>query len=467
MSTRFKILVPITAWAALVCVLGVCSVPPQYHAATEFWLWRLLFFLWLLPAVGWCLLLRNMLRPIRELGSAFEEIGRGNFEVRVPQLAQRGDDWARLYLTFREMQDSFQLRQDLIHDTNQRFVAMLASMAEGVMAIDGEGNVILANRAVRNMLMLTMPDIIGRRLLDMVRIPELFQAIEAAKQTGNFQQAEFKTLHEPRRVIDARLTSLDSKEKTGIAIVFRDVTELRVLETMRRDFVANVSHELKTPLASIKAYAETLRLGALNDQEKNLSFVQQIEAQAELLHLQIQDLMEIARVESGSLSSDLEPASVNQACSDCVGQLLDLAALAKIELSLELSREDPVVLASKEGLLTIVNNLVTNAINYTPAHGRVLVKTYRYAKEAVIEVVDTGIGIGKSHQSRVFERFYRVDKARSRDVGGTGLGLSIVKHTVQAFEGEITLASEIGKGTRFEIRFPLLDTEYTDNRLSM
>ena len=431
-------------------------------ALTGPWFWFGMFLLWMLPAMAWWLVLKNMLRPIGAMSEAFEDIGRGSFDVRIPELAFRGDDWSELYSQFRSMQDSFQLRQDLVHDTNQRFVAMLASMAEGVMAIDKDGNVILANRAVRNMLMLTMPDIIGRRLVQMVRIPELFQAIEAAQKTGNFQKAEFKTLHEPRRIIDARLTSLDSLEKNGIAIVFQDVTEIRALETMRRDFVANVSHELKTPLASIKAYAETLRMGALDDKEKNLSFVEQIESQADLLHLQIQDLMEIARVESGNLSSELEPVSVNQACSDCVSQLFDHAKMAGIELTLELTAEDPIVMASNGGLLTVVNNLVTNAIHYTPANGRVWIQTKREHHEAVIEIADTGIGIGKSHHDRVFERFYRVDKARSRDVGGTGLGLSIVKHTIQAFDGKISLESEIGKGSKFEIRLPLLSTEFVD-----
>ena len=426
------------------------------------WFWSGVFLLWLLPAIAWWMMLKNMLQPVEAMSEAFEDISRGRFDVRIPELAVRSDDWSELYSLFRSMQDSFQLRQNLMQDTNQRFVAMLASMAEGVMAIDNDGNVILANRAVRNMLMLTMPDIIGRSLVEMVRIPELFQAIEAAQETGNFQKAEFKTLHVPRRIIDARLTSLDSLEKSGIAIVFQDVTELRALETMRRDFVANVSHELKTPLASIKAYAETLRMGALHDEEKNMSFVEQIESQAELLNLQIQDLMEIARVESGSLSSELEPVSVNQACGDCVSQLFDHATLGEIELTIELTAEDPIVMASNDGLLTVINNLVTNAINYTPANGRVWIKTRREEQDAVIEISDTGIGIGKSHQDRVFERFYRVDKARSRDVGGTGLGLSIVKHTVQAFDGQILLESEIGKGTKFEIRIPLLSTEFVD-----
>lgn len=424
------------------------------------WFWPTLFLLWLLPALAWGIMLRRITLPIELMSTAFQDVRRGNFDVRVEQLSHRKGQWAEHYMQFRRMQKWFQRRQDAMHDSNQRFEAMLASMAEGVMAINSEGKIILANRAVRNMLMLTPTNIIGRRLRDLVRIPELLKVVEAAGQTGSFQKAEFKTLHQPRRVIDVRLTSLDNDDNNGvgIAIVFQDVTELRALESMRRDFVANVSHELKTPLASIKAYAETLRLGAINDQEKNLSFVEQIEAQAELLHLQIQDLMVIARVESGNLLADLEPVWVNQACSDCVNQLFDLARISEIELKIELSREDPAVMASNEGLVTILNNLITNAIHYTPPGRDVLVKTWQDGADAVIEVVDTGIGIGKSHQDRVFERFYRVDKARSRDIGGTGLGLAIVKHTVQAFDGRIKLESDIGKGTKFEIRFPLLNT---------
>lgn len=458
-TTRLKIWLPIGAWAIAMIALGIVL---KDHPRLWPQAYGVLLGLWLVPAFCWWKLVRNLLKPVQAMAMAFQEVERGEFNVRIPQLARRKDDWFELYSLFRSMQSAFQLRQDLMHDTNQRFVAMLSSMAEGVMAIDAGGNVILANRAVRNMLMLTMPDIIGRRLMDMVRIPELLHAIEQAQQTGNFQKAEFKTLHEPRRIIDARLTSLDNVEKTGIAIVFQDVTELRALENMRRDFVANVSHELKTPLASIKAYAETLKLGALYDSEKNLAFVDQIESQADLLHLQIQDLMEIARIESGSLGSDLEPVSVNQSCTECIKQLADLAAMSNIKLTTELSPEDPIVLASTDGLVTIVNNLVTNAINYTPAQGSVQITTSRDATQATIEISDTGIGIGSEHHDRIFERFYRVDKARSRDVGGTGLGLAIVKHTVQAFDGKIQLDSEIGKGTRFQIQFPLLNTEYVD-----
>lgn len=462
MSTYSKTWLPILAWTLVTMALMLWI---GFQITLTPLVWGGAGVVWLGPAVCWWFLIRNLTSPIRGLAKAFRELERGKLNVRVPELAIRRDDWGELYSLFRDMQNSFQLRQDLIHDTNQRFVAMLSSMAEGVMAVDSGGHVILANRAVRNMLMLTMPDIIGRRLMDLIRIPELLQSIELAQQTGNFQKAEFKTLHQPRRTIDARLTSLDNKEHTGIAIVFQDVTELRALETMRRDFVANVSHELKTPLASIKAYAETLKLGALYDAEKNLAFVEQIESQADLLNQQIQDLMEIARIESGRLCSDLEPISVNQGCVDCVAQLSELAKMSEIELTITLSQEDPIIMASNEGLLTILSNLVRNAINYTPAHGQVTLKTRRNDTETAIEIIDTGIGIGSEHHDRVFERFYRVDKARSRDVGGTGLGLAIVKHTVHAFNGRISLESEIGKGTRFEICFPILNIEYADQSL--
>ena len=237
-------------------------------------------------------------------------------------------------------------------------------------------------------------------------------------------------------------------------IVLRDVTDIVALENMRRDFVANVSHELKTPLASIKAYAETLRLGAINDQDKNLQFVTQIETQAELLNLQIQDLLEIARVESGSSAFNMENVDINYLCRQSVKDLQAQADQRKVELLLETGDDQLIAKAEGSGVTTIINNLISNAIHYTPADGTVHVRIRRSGEWVEIEVADTGIGISAEHQARVFERFYRVDKSRSRDLGGTGLGLAIVKHLTQAFEGQLKLTSQVGKGSSFRILLP-------------
>ena len=232
------------------------------------------------------------------------------------------------------------------------------------------------------------------------------------------------------------------------------MTDLHALENMRRDFVANVSHELKTPLASIKAYAETLRLGAIDDKNKNLQFVSQIETQAELLNLQIQDLLEIARVESGSAAFNIEDVNINSLCRRSAEALQPQATQRKVELLLEVSDEPLTAKAESNGVTTIINNLISNAIHYTPAGGQVQVRTQHTGQWVEIEVTDTGIGISPEHQARVFERFYRVDQARSREEGGTGLGLAIVKHLTQAFQGQLELDSQIGKGSSFRVLLP-------------
>jgi two-component system phosphate regulon sensor histidine kinase PhoR len=223
---------------------------------------------------------------------------------------------------------------------------------------------------------------------------------------------------------------------------------------MRRDFVANVSHELKTPLASIKAYAETLRLGAIHDDQKNIQFLDQIETQAELLNRQIQDLLEIARIESGSAAFKIETVELNTLCERSVKHLLPQALQRDVKLVFNSENETLNADAEANGVVTILNNLISNAIHYTPAGGQVTVKTRLAGEFSIIEVIDTGIGISQEHQTRVFERFYRVDKARSRDLGGTGLGLSIVKHLTQSMGGQVELESQIGKGSTFRVCLP-------------
>lgn len=237
-------------------------------------------------------------------------------------------------------------------------------------------------------------------------------------------------------------------------MVLHDITELRRLENLRREFVANVSHELKTPLASITAYAETLRLGAMDDRENNMRFLVRIEDQAERLHQLILDMLQIARVESGEEAFDITQVLIRRRVDGCCARNLEPAQRKQIDLSIEAPEEDLTVLADEDGLDTILDNLIGNAIKYTPEGGRVYVRWRDNNDYVELEVQDTGVGIAPEHQTRVFERFYRVDKARSRELGGTGLGLSIVKHLCQAFGGSVTLKSVEGEGCTFRIRLP-------------
>ena len=416
-------------------------------------LWTYAAVLGALTTILMALFTSSSMRPLSGFAAAARSIGQGNFRHRLPR-TNRHDEWSELDNALAQMQEEISLREDQFRETNTRSEAVLSSMIEGVLATDGNGRISISNRAAQRMLSLSSQDLIDRDLLAILRYPELHAAIESARNNKTTAKAEFETLNPERRRIKARATYLDSEPEQGVAIVLRDVTDLHALENMRRDFVANVSHELKTPLASIKAYAETLRLGAINDQDKNLQFVAQIETQAELLNLQIQDLLEIARIESGSAAFEMENVDISLLCKQSVEDLQAQAAHRNVELRFEAGETPLMATAEGNGVTTIVNNLVSNAIRYTPADGKVIVSTRLDAEWAVIEVIDTGIGISQAQQARVFERFYRVDMARSRDLGGTGLGLAIVKHLTHSLGGKVELESQIGKGSTFRVRFP-------------
>ncbi len=398
---------------------------------------------------------RNM-EPLNQFSLAARRIGLGRYE-RSTILKYRRDEWGELAEAFEQMQDEIALREDNLLENSQRLEAVLSSMIEGVIAIDGNGIVMLANEAACRMLSLSLGELLGRKLLEMIRIPELQDAIARTQLQRKFSKSEFSTLSDPPRRLKVRVTVLAKQSQRGIAIVLHDVTELRQLETMRQDFVANVSHELKTPLSSIKAYAETLKMGALYDQKKNLHFVEQIESQAEQLERQIHDLLELAKVESGKAAFQFTEVDINDVCAACFHQFLPHAEKNLVRLESNNCAGLPLVRADRAALETIVKNLVANAIHYTLAGGTVSIETKIELHEAIIQVSDTGIGIAADQQSRIFERFYRVDRARSRDKGGTGLGLSIVKHLTQAFDGTVHLESQLGKGSRFQVRIPLTE----------
>ena len=395
----------------------------------------------------------RMMQPLGRFADSAREMVSGTYE-HIPDLATRDDEWGDLATAFNQMQTVLAERERGLRENSSRLEAVLSSMIEGVVSIDHEGTVQMANSAACRMLSLAQPELVGRKLLDIARFPELNQAVQKTLARKEFTKTEFTTVGEPRKTIRAQVSSLASDDLPGAAIVIHDVTELRQLETMRSDFVANVSHELKTPLASIRAYAETLKMGALDDSEKNLHFVNQIEAQADVLNQQIQDLIQLARVESAEASFEIVPVDLIQLAKECIRSFTSQAAKRDINLRFESQFESVLAKADMEGVKTIINNLVSNAVHYTGVNGSVTVSITQGELNATIEVSDTGIGIPADQQARIFERFYRVDKARSRDMGGTGLGLSIVKHLSQAFGGNVELTSQVGKGSVFRVQLP-------------
>jgi two-component system phosphate regulon sensor histidine kinase PhoR len=310
------------------------------------------------------------------------------------------------------------------------------------------------NPALREMLLLAASDV-GRLLIESVRHAELHELIEQARGEEGTVSDELEIPGiKPRRVL-LHATAL-AGEQGGVLAVFVDVTDLRRLESLRRDFVANVSHELRTPVTAVRSAAETLRDAALKDPDPRTAerFVDIIVRNSERLQSLIEDLLELSRLESNQFSLKKEKVDVAVMANLVLSLFRERAERKGIRLVAEIAPGLPIVETDQRAVEQVVSNLVDNAVKYCPAGS--VVRLRGVAGDGVtISVEDTGPGIAAKHLPRLFERFYRVDAGRSRDVGGTGLGLSIVKHLVEAMGGEVTVKSSVGEGSTFEVRLPL------------
>ena len=333
------------------------------------------------------------------------------------------------------------------------FEAVLGTMIDGVVVTNPSLTLLYINRTARNLLDVGDRPVVGKLLSEVSRSAPLQDVIETAFRTRSHQRTELQ-LTRQKLTLAVSAAPLNVDPSGGILIVLHDVTELRRLERMRREFVSNVSHELKTPLTSIQAYSDTLLSGGLDDEAHRQSFVERIQEQADRLQTLILDLLRLARIESDDVAFEIHSVDVSEVVTECIEDRSKVATSKGLRLEMKPPATPVVAHAEAEGLRTILSNLIENAINYTPAGGTVEVSWS--ARDGMVEIVvsDTGVGIPKEHQGRVFERFYRVDRARSRALGGTGLGLSIVKHLAQAFGGRVELESEQGHGSRFIVWLP-------------
>jgi len=336
-----------------------------------------------------------------------------------------------------------------------RTTRVLNSMLEGVVAVDRSLRILAANPAARELLAMSADPVPGRLLVELVRFPKLTSMVEQTLKSQRKLEGDVEVGSTNRRYLRIRLLPLPGdRDPMGVLITVSDETRLKRLEGMRRDFIANVSHELKTPLAAIKAYAETLLLGALEDQEKNVQFVERISQQAERLDGLIRDMLQLARAQSGNLPLNAQEFSVLPALTTCVESHRVIGEAKGVRVMLATLDGEFIIRGDYEAFITIMNNVISNAVRYTDSGGEVNVSVRVSESWVVVKVSDTGIGIAAEDHERIFERFYRVDKARTPERGGTGLGLAIVKHLVKASGGEIRLQSELGMGSTFEILFP-------------
>jgi two-component system phosphate regulon sensor histidine kinase PhoR len=338
-----------------------------------------------------------------------------------------------------------------------RISGILEGMQEGVLLLDSKRRIVVLNPALREMLLLPA-DAVGKPLLEVVRNAELRDLFEAAAADDEptTQEVEIGNI-KPRRLL-ARVASMPGEERQQVA-VFVDVTEMRKLESMRRDFVANVSHELRTPVTSIRSAAETLIDGAASDPAAAGAFIGIIERNAARLQSLVEDLLDLSRIESRGFRLSFEPIDLRPIFSQVLGLFRERANKKEVALEERTLSELPKVRADRRALEHVLTNLVDNAVKYCGPGAHVVVSVAVSPELVTVNVGDDGPGIDERHLPRIFERFYRVDAGRSREVGGTGLGLSIVKHLVEAMGGTVSVESKPGAGTTFSFSLKRAELE--------
>jgi len=367
------------------------------------------------------------------------------------------DEVANLEGAIRSLHAQLAAQNAQLTQEARTLTAVLDGMIEGIWITDAQGTVVHHNDALREMLQPGNGGIAGQRPLALIRNEELHDAVMRACREGASSRLELQLEGLFPRTLAIRVTPL-GKDLPGSAAVFHDVTELRRLEKVRKDFVANVSHELRTPITAIRGYAETLQSGALKDPEVAPKMVEIIHRQSERLSELVEDLLELSRLESREVKLAIAHVPLAVATARAAETVRPKAAGKDIQLELHVPPE-LIARGDERAVEQVLLNLLDNAVKYTPAGGRVDVFGTLEDGRCVVRVKDTGVGIEPKHLARIFERFYRVDKGRSRDMGGTGLGLSIVKHLVGAMEGEVKVESQPHVGSLFAIFLPVAAPE--------
>lgn len=393
---------------------------------------------------------------VRELAGLARRMAGGELEVRAEPV--EGDHLADLGRSLEQLAEG--LQSSLRELVGERDISsgILTTMREGVLLVDRDGKVALINAALREMLLLTDSHV-GKLPLEVIRDAALHELVDTVRRTQQAAQGEIEVRGlKPRRLlVRAELLAV---QPGGLLVVFYDVTDLRRLESLRRDFVANASHELRTPVTSIRSAAETV-MGMPPGEAASQRFLAIIERNAERLQQLIDDLLDLSRIESRELSLAHDPVNVADVIEHVVELLSERAARSGTKLVTLLDADLPEVHADVGALEQVLQNLLDNAVKYCPG-ATITIGARRGEGTTILSVSDTGPGIEPKHLARLFERFYRVDAGRSRSLGGTGLGLSIVKHLVEAMGGTVSVSSEVGRGTTFIVELPIAETTLLD-----
>ncbi len=387
---------------------------------------------------------RTIVAPARQLTEVADSLARGDLSVRT--FSQRDDELGDIGRSLDRLADQLNDRIASLHAQENRLKTMLNAMVEAVFVTDSLGRIVLTNTALDR---IAEPGALGKSPSEVLRSDALEEAVRSARHSDAVSADLTLTAAGRTRVFTAVVAPLPGR--AGVVGVLHDVTRQKLADRVRRDFVANASHELRTPLTAIRGFAETLKAGALDDRESAERFVDVILRHTLRLQALVNDLVALSRAESPEHEYELAPVDLADAVRDVVHGLAAQAAQRALDVRIDSLGGLPKVIANPRALDQVLINLVDNAIKYTPDRGRITMRADVAADTVTLEIENSGPGIPADQLERIFERFYRVDAGRSRDMGGTGLGLSIVRHLVARMGGEIEAQSEPGQWTRFRL----------------
>ncbi len=380
--------------------------------------------------------------------------------VLVVQSRDRDEATTAIFAESQREISHWQHRWNELHLETQQTASVLAQMRDGVIMLAPDTTILLINPAAKRLLAFGSSHmLVGRLLPEVIRYPDLVRGVEACGAGDGAQQVMIEVrdgnVHRPIRVRVDRIASIG---ESNMLMTLRDETEARRIDEIRREFIANVSHELKTPLAAIKGYAETVELAIEDDPVAATHFMSQIRIQCLRLERLVADMMQLARAQAGRDKLQFVTVHIDEVVSESLKSYQPVAMAKDIQLTVDAIGDDVRVTADREATLTIINNLIGNAVRYTNEGGRVTVGVRDAGSFWSIVVSDNGVGIAESEQERIFERFYRVERTRESARAGTGLGLSIVKNLTMALRGEVRLKSSPGEGSTFEVLLPQAET---------
>lgn len=416
-------------------------------------LWGAVSFAFILASVLSLFVSRWVAAPLQGVAQASREIAAGNLAIRAEAVSN--DEVGDLARSFNEMAERLEHSIGVLHTEREQAQRILSTVEEGILLLDERDRVVSANRAFNEMFSIPTGTVSGRFPLELVRSEAIERALVALRQQRDHFEEEFvmeAPLHEQRFELVAA-PILEGRVRTGAVLVFRDVTHTHRLEQVRKDFVANVSHELRTPLTSIRGYAETLAK-KLEGQEPLGRFAGSILTSSERLTALVNDLLELSRLERPEFTLEKASLDLKVFLAGVVEKFRERAAAKSLKIAFEPGNFDHHCSGDQQRLDQVMTNLLDNAFKYTPAGGSVWVRTAQSNGRIRVEVIDNGPGVPEKDIPRLFERFYRVDKARSRELGGTGLGLSIVKHIIERHGGKTGVRNRENGGSVFWFELP-------------